>query len=159
MLQSYSLPAAIYRTLLALVGWAALVLQFILARSDGNAAGVPMWLNITNFFSYFTVLTNLLVAFSLTAAQINPRSATGAFFSRSTVQTAIAGYMLVVGCIYNLILAKLWNPQGAHWVADFSLHTLLPLLYLLYWILFVPKGALWLSAPFAWLLYPLVYTI
>ena len=159
MLQSYSLPAAICRTLLALAGWAALVLQFVLARSDGNAAGVPTWLNIVNFFSYFTVLTNLLVAFSLTSAQINPRSATGAFFSRSTVQTAVAGYMLVVGCVYNVILAKLWNPQGAHWIADFSLHTLLPLLYLGYWILFVPKGTLWLSAPLAWLLYPLVYLL
>jgi hypothetical protein len=159
MLQSYSLPAAIYRTLLALAGWATLVLQFALARADGNVAGQPMWLNISNFFSYFTILTNLLMACSLTAAQINPRSATGAFFSRSTVQTAIAGYMLVVGCIYNVVLAKLWNPQGVHWLADFSLHTLLPILYLVYWVLFVPKGALWLSAPIAWLLYPLAYLL
>lgn len=159
MLQSYSLPAAICRTLLALAGWVTLVLQFVLARSAGQAMGQSDWMTIGNFFSYFTVLTNLLAAFSLSAAQLNPRSTLGAFFSRATVQTAIAGNMLVVACVYNVVLAKLWNPQGSAWVADFLLHSILPLLYLGFWTLFVPKGVLWLSAPLAWLLYPLLYLI
>lgn len=157
MLQSYSLPAAICRVLLALTGWVVLVLQFALAHSTGKAIGQTMGMTTANFFSYFTILTNFLVAFSLTMSLFSSRSALGAFFSRATVQTAIAGYMLVVGCVYNVVLAKLVNLHGSAWVADFFLHTLLPLFYLGYWVLFVPKGSLWFSAPLAWLGYPVLY--
>ena len=159
MLQSYSLPAAICRVLLALTGWVILVLQFVLAHSTGKAIGQTMGMTTANFFSYFTILTNFLVAFSLTMSMFSSQSRVGAFFSRATVQTAIAGYMLVVGCVYNVVLAKLINLHGSAWIADFFLHTLLPLFYLGYWVLFVPKGSLWLSAPLAWLMYPLLYLV
>src|ERR1700744_5459004 len=157
MLQSYSLPAAICRVLLALPGWVMLVLKSVRAQSAGKGIGQTMGMTTANFFSYFTILTNFLVAFSLTMSMFSSRSALGAFFSRATVQTAIAGYMLVVGCVYNVVLAKLVNLHGSAWVADFFLHTLLPLFYLFYWVLFVPKGSLWLSAPLAWLAYPALY--
>jgi hypothetical protein len=159
MLQSYSLPAAICRTLLALAGWVTLILQFVLAHSAGVALGQTLGMTTSNFFSYFTILTNLLVALSLTMALFYTRTGMGTFFSRASVQTAIAGCMLVVGGVYNLVLAKLWNPHGSQWVADILLHTVLPLLYLAYWVLFVPKGNLGLSAPLPWLLYPLVYLL
>lgn len=159
MFESYSLPAAVCRTLLALAGWVTLILQFFLARSAGEALGQTLGQTTGNFFSYFTILTNLLVALSLSLILFYTRTGLGAFFSRASVQTAIAGCMLVVGAIYNLVLAKLWNPHGSQWLADVLLHTVLPLFYLAYWILFVPKGTLGLSAPLPWLLYPLVYLL
>ena len=159
MLQSYSLAAAIYRTFLAVLGWVSLVLQFFLARAGGHALGQTAALTTANFFSYFTIITNLLVAFSLSTAQLNPRSRLGAFFSRSSVQTAIAGNILVVALIYNIVLAKLSNLQGSAWLVDFLLHTAIPALYMVYWLLFVPKGMVSLWAPLAWLLYPLLYLL
>lgn len=157
MLQSYSLPAAICRVLFALLGWVSLVLQFFLACSTGKALGQPFLQTASNFFSYFTILTNLLATLSLSILVANPRSNAGKFFSRPTVQTAIAGNILIVCCVYNMILAKLWNPQGAQWLADVLLHTNLPLFYLVYWILFVPKGTLGAGSPLPWILYPLAY--
>ncbi|TDW96302.1 Pr6Pr family membrane protein [Dinghuibacter silviterrae] len=159
MLESYSLPAVLCRILLAIAGWVTLILQFFLIRSAGEAMGQTLGMTTGNFFSYFTILTNLLVAFSLSVALFYTRSGMGAFFSRASVQTAIAGCMLVVGGVYHLVLAKLWNPHGSQWAADVLLHTVLPLFYLVYWILFVPKGNLGLSAPLPWLLYPLVYLL
>jgi hypothetical protein len=159
MLQSYSLAAAICRTFLAVLGWVSLVFQFFLAQAGGHALGQTTVFTTANFFSYFTITTNLLVAFSLSAAQLNPRSRFGAFFSKSSVQTAIAGNILVVALIYNVVLAKLSNLTGSAWLVDFLLHSTIPVLYMVYWLLFVPKGVLSLWAPLVWLLYPLAYVL
>jgi len=159
MLQSYTVLTAIYRTILGLLGWLALVIQFCIMRSNGARIGLPFSVWGINFLSYFTILTNVLVAFSLSAALFSSLSRAGAFFSRATVQTAILGNIVVVGCVYNLILARLWNPQGLQWTVDVLLHSVIPLLYLLYWVLFVPKGTLTFTDPFPWLIYPFLYLL
>jgi hypothetical protein len=159
MLQSYSLPAAICRILIGLCGWIILIMQFFLMHTLGEAMGLSSSVTTVNYFSYFTILTNLLAAFCVSIVAIKPRSAVGAFFSRATVQTSIAGNILVTACVYNLVLAKLWNPRGEWWIADFFLHTAIPVLYVIYWLLFVPKGTLKLSSPFPWMLFPLVYLL
>jgi hypothetical protein len=159
MLQSYSLAAAIYRIFLGMIGWCALVLQFFLARHVAETNGLTPAMATANFFSYYTILTNILVALQLTVVTLNPRSIIGVFFSKTSVQTALAANIVLVGLVYNLILARLWNPQGWSWVADFLLHTAVPLLYLTYWVLFVPKGTLPWTAPLPWLLYPLAYIV
>lgn len=159
MLQSYSLAAALYRIFLGLIGWGALVLQFFLARAVAGANGQTVAEATFHFFSYYTILTNILLMAGLTVVTVNPRSVAGAFCSRASVQTALTGNIVLVGLVYNLILAKLWNPHGWYWVADSLLHTAIPVLFLLYWFLFVPKGTLGWKAPLPWLLYPLAYLI
>jgi len=155
MLQSYSVPSAFFRILIGLAGWVALVWQLCLMLTPTKGFGEIL----LNFFSYYTILTNFLAAFCLSMGLLKPHSRVGAFFNRISVQTAIAGNILVVALIYNLILAKLWNPQGAQWVVDFSLHTAIPIMYILYWVFFVPKGTLTFRSPLPWLLFPLVYLL
>jgi hypothetical protein len=159
MLQSYSLAAAIYRILLGMAGWLALLSQFFLLWASAKAQGLPGGEAVVNFFSYYTILTNIILAFNLSVLTMAPRSRLGVFFFRATVQTAIAGNIALVSVVYNAILARLWHPEGWQWVVDFSLHTAIPILCLVYWFLFVPKGTLRLTAPIPWLLYPLVYLI
>jgi hypothetical protein len=159
MLQSYSLAAAIYRILLGLTGWLALLLQFFLMWGEAKTKGMPAAETFVNFFSYYTILTNILLALALSFVTLAPRSGVGSFFSRATVQTALAGNIVLVSLVYNLILSGLWSPHGWQRLVDFGLHTAIPLLYLLYWFLFVPKGTLKLTAPFPWLLYPLAYLV
>jgi hypothetical protein len=67
--------------------------------------------------------------------------------------------MCIVGIIYNLILRSLWDPKGLQRLADELLHVANPLLFLLFWILYVAKRELQWKHAFRWLLYPVVYIV
>ncbi|WP_439541831.1 Pr6Pr family membrane protein [Hyphomicrobium sp.] len=143
--------AAGLRVLAAAIGWFALALQYWLVMT-GDIGPDPVNRTI-NFFSYFTITTNIIAAIAMTASVLAP----GSFFDRPSVRTAIATYMIVVAITYHLILRDLWNPQGWNWVADMSLHYVTPALFALDWLLFVPKTAVpWRTALLA-LVYPLLY--
>src|SRR3546814_15400988 len=65
--------------------------------------------------------------------------------------------LALVGLAYNLLLRHLWQPEGWQFVADELLHDVVPLLYITYWWLWVPKGTLRLGHIGLWVIYPLVY--
>ena len=110
-----------------------------------------------NFFSYFTILSNLLVAISLSYQLNFPRSKPGQFFSSTSVSTAIAVYIFIVGLVYNLVLRGIWSPTGWQLVADNLLHVAVPLLYILYWYFFSnPEKLPWKSL-LSWLVFPAFY--
>ncbi len=138
---------------MALLGWFALLLQFYLMPN------APKGKPIGNFFGYFTILTNLLVALCFTVVLLSPSSRAGRFFSRPAVQSGIALYIGIVGLVYSLALRALWDPQGWQKTADMILHDIIPVLYLVYWIFFVLKGSLKWKDVLTWLIYPLIYII
>ncbi len=140
---------------IALAGWTGLVLQLIVAVRTGLRHDVPGWHPVLIALSYFTVLTNLLVTV-LVSARIGRVSARS-MLSRPGTLAAGAVYIVVVGIIYSLVLRALWAPSGIHKAADVILHDLMPVLYLLWWLSFAPKGGLTWSDPLKWLAYPLAY--
>lgn len=140
----------------ATCGWFALVCQFYLHVSNGT---VPLPELVIRFFSYFTITTNLLVAVYCTTCLSNPDSRLGRFFSRLTTVTAITFYIIIVGAVYNIILRPLWKPEGLQKLVDELLHTLVPLLQLIFWLLFIPKTGLEYKDTLPWMIYPLVYII
>ncbi|MEO8406739.1 MAG: Pr6Pr family membrane protein [Chitinophagaceae bacterium] len=149
--------AKIFALITMLVAWAALVLQLYLFIQQAPGNKITVAETIGRYFTYFTILSNLLVALGLTFILFLPGSLTR-FFSRISTQTAIAVYIFVVGLGYNFLLRHLWNPQGWQRIADELLHVAVPALYFLYWIIFVPGAALKWKNVFTWLLYPLIYT-
>lgn len=140
----------------ALAGWFALVAQFYLILVNRQA---PVTETIIRYFSFFTILTNLLVAYSYSLCLLAPGSGQAAFFSRPQVRTAITVYILVVGIVYNSILRFLWNPQGLQWFTDELLHTVIPLACLAGWFFFLNKASLQWKQVFPWLLYPFLYAV
>ena len=146
----------IYLVIVAIVGWLALILQFYLMIQNRK---VSILETTIRFFSFYTILTNILIALYSTFLLLKPDSGWGKYFSRPSVATAITIYILVVGITYNLILRQIWNPQGWDKVADELLHLAIPILFLVYWLIFVPKGTLKSGNVFPWLIYPLVYFI
>ena len=139
------------RALAAAIGWFAVVLQYWLVIA-GDVGPDPLNRTI-NFFSYFTILTNIIAATAMTASVV----ARGSVLDRAGMHTAIATYIIVVAVTYHLTLRDLWDPKGWQWVADMSLHYLTPALFVLDWVFFVRQSALpWRTAVFA-LAYPLVY--
>ena len=86
--------AIVFRIAAGLLGWFALALQYGLVMAgnfDTNATTRTI-----NFFSYFTILANILAALALTLPVTAPQSALGQFFVRPTVRTAITAYIIIV---------------------------------------------------------------
>lgn len=140
-----------YDVILALITWLAIIIQVII--ND----------NIANLFSYFTILTNLSIAASLSYSLIRPDTKAGRFFSTSSFQSALASYIIIVSLIYNFVIRSSWHQPFLEFTSDNILHILTPILYVLRWGLFTPKGTLkwndslkWLIVPFAYLFYSLI---
>ena len=70
----YNAAMRIYAAVGALLGWFALALQLYLMLVQSPAGGVAMLGTLITFFSFFTILTNLLVALVFTATVFRPGS-------------------------------------------------------------------------------------
>jgi hypothetical protein len=99
----------IVAAILAAIGWFALALQLRLILGVNAQTGIPVGETFVRFFSYFTILTNVLAALILTGVMLGHR---GTFLSRPAVQAAIASYITIVGLVYVTILRHLWAPAG-----------------------------------------------
>lgn len=139
------------------LGWAGLGIQLYLIFFARLSVGASLLGGLVSFFSYFTVITNTLVAVVLTCAVTNRESAARRWFLQPWVSSGIAVSIAVVGLAYSLLLRHLWHPQGWQFLADELLHDVMPLLFLAYWWFCVPKGSLRLKHLPLWLIYPLVY--
>jgi hypothetical protein len=152
----------LFQILAAATGWFALGLQYYVVVHDKS--GHKFIEGTLDFFSFFTILSNILVALALTLPWLGSDWRLGRFFARPSVRTAIAAYIIVVAAIYHLVLRPLWNPQGLQLAADILLHSVMPSLYIADWLLFVPKGTLtakhvlsWQTLPVAYAAYALMY--
>ncbi len=141
--------------LLALLGWAALVLQYYLLIQTTGAMGLSLTEGTIRFFSFFTIQTNILVALVLTAFSI--KSSPDEWLVHPFVRSAVAVYIAMVGLVYVVLLRHLWAPQGAQWIADTVLHYVMPVGYMLFWLSCVRKTGLRWYDPLLWLIYPLFY--
>lgn len=143
----------------AIVGWFSLILQLYVIISNAINNNNSIAGSIIKYFSYFTILTNILVALSLTMCIVMPSSTAGKFFKSGSAKAAIGVYIIIVGIVYNLLLRQLWDPKGLQLIADILLHQLIPIAYTIYWVVFVPKSNLEWKQPFIWLIYPLLYLL
>ncbi|MDI2141066.1 MULTISPECIES: Pr6Pr family membrane protein [unclassified Pseudomonas] len=141
----------------AVLGWAGLGIQLYLIFFARLSVGASLLGGLVSFFSYFTVITNTLVAVVLTCAVTDRESAARQWFLQPWVSSGIAVSIAVVGLAYSILLRHLWHPQGWQFIADELLHDVMPLLFLVYWWLCVPKGTLRLKHLPLWLIYPLAY--
>jgi hypothetical protein len=137
----------------ALASWFALILQLYISLSQPDS----MIFNLIKYLSFMTIWTNFIVAFTFTFQIILTESRLGKFFRKPVIQGGVLLYIIVVALVYHLVLASIWDPKGLEKVADEFLHTIVPALYLLYWIFFTNKGYLKFSDSIKWLIYPLTY--
>jgi hypothetical protein len=137
----------IYRNVAATLGWATLALQLYLTVTLARANGLGTAEGVIRYFSYFTILTNILVAFALTWPQ------------RPAVVAGIATSISLVCITYNLVLRQLWHPTGLSLIADELLHVVMPVVFVVYWLVLTPKGHLRWTHVAWWALYPIGYLL
>jgi hypothetical protein len=117
-----------WRILLAAVACLGPALQYGLMVYDETLVSAAV--KSVEFFSYFTILSNMLAAATLTAPLVAPHSRFAAWAEQSGPRAAIATYLTITAVVYHTLLASQWNPQGLRFVSNLTLHTITPLAYL-----------------------------
>lgn len=126
-------------------------LAILLDRPDAKVA---------NFFSFFTIQSNLLAAVVLLVTAAFAFGAGRAPDTWVLVRGAAVAYMATTGIVYDVLLAdiqadlQLTEP----WV-DWVLHRLMPVVMVLDWLLAPPARRLALRESLVWIAYPLLYCI
>ncbi len=157
---------ALARLAVAAAGVAAIVGQLITSLDYWPNHGVTnIALSVVNFFSFFTILSNvgaIVVMLVGAAILVTNKGHDPAWFN--LLRGSVATYMIVTGIVYNLLLRGIQLPQGAtlEWSNEI-LHVAVPIALLLDW-LFTPGRAeiawsnLWkiLVFPIVWVTYTLV---
>lgn len=148
--------ARIFAFVGAAIGWFAVITQFYIQLSNRHVS-VPE--TILRFFGYFTIDTNILAAVCFTFIFLGSNSGLGRFFSRASTVTALTVYITIVGLIYNVILRSTWDPHGMQKLVDELLHSVIPILFILFWLLFAQVEELKWKNALPWLIYPVIYMI
>lgn len=132
----------------ALAAAVSLGAQWLVSAGLMPAAG-PVGV-LWRMLGYFTVLGNLATLVLMAGVAFNGRIS-------AKTSAAITIVMAMVGMGYHILLAGIWAHQGLAWWADQGLHTAVPLLMVLWWAVFAPKGGLAGRDAFVWLIWPIGY--
>jgi len=136
---------------LAMAGSAVAALAYQIANLEDADVFRP-----ANFFSFFTVQSNVLAIALLAACVLVRRDDRGPSFD--AVRGAITLYMVITGVVFALFLSGMQEELQTHiaWV-DFIVHRLMPVALLADWLVDPPRHRLAPRVALLWLLYPLAY--
>jgi hypothetical protein len=159
----------------AVVAWCGLVLQLVVSASGiypstgtvlsqlgpGNplgAAGIVP--RVLDFFSYFTIWSNIVVAVVLTMLARRPARDTPRF---RVLRLDSLLMIVITGLVYAVVLAPNAHPEGWNIPANALLHIVTPTLTVLVWLIAGPRGWIaWstiarsLIIPIVWVVYTLL---
>ena len=110
--------------------------------------------SLVRFISYFTILTNTLVAVYY---GMHFRCGDRSWITRPGAVTAVTAFILIVGIVYQVVLRWTWSPTGWNWVVDELLHSVVPTYALIYYVLFSDRADHRFRRIAPWLAYPIVY--
>lgn len=141
-----------YRIAFAALGIVAIISQLV------NVWDLPN--NPGNFFSFFTIESNLLAVVVLLYGVIRP-GIVGRSHTLDLVRGAAVLYMSVTGLVYGVLLSGYQEELQTTlpWV-DTALHRVLPLVMIVDWIIDPPDNRLtWREAVPRWVVFPVVYLV
>jgi hypothetical protein len=143
------------RAALATAILVAIVAQFV--EAGDNAIFTP-----TNFFSYFTILSNVGAMLVLGSLAVRPRLVDRESFE--IVRGAVTVYMTITGIVYNVLLAPAAADVSTQlaWVNSI-VHVIAPVVVVVDWFVdrspirpTLGQAATWLIFPAVWLVYTMV---
>jgi hypothetical protein len=151
-------PVRWFAILVAALTWFALLLQFYLSVRTSIARGQTGLQGVVMYFSFFTVLTNIIVALVVTIPFLVPSSQLGKFCASIDTIAGVAVNIALVSITYNLLLRGVWNPQGLQLLGDILLHDVVPILFVVFaWQYARYAGAATFAARARWALWPIIY--
>lgn len=147
-----------WHAITAVVAIAALVFQLWLTLSGHRTLlteGQPSTrITLVRFFSYFTILSNLLVAVTTTSLALGKDRDSRLW--RVLHVDAIVGIALT-GIVHWFFLRPLLDLHGNDYLADKLLHVVVPVLAVIGWVVFGPRGRVGRSDLLPSAIYPALY--
>jgi hypothetical protein len=150
-------PRIVYLAAAGLVAWFGLALQSWVGLEVMWGSGYSTLGALVKLLSYFTILTNGLVALCYVADFIQAKRRERPSPTRIRNRSGVAVSIVMVGLGYELLLRRHQHFEGWPFVANFMVHDATPFLFIIYWTCFTPKGALRWRDPLFWILYPAIY--
>ncbi len=141
----------------SIIGFAAIIIQMFASLEHSFEKGRTLALALNIYFSYFTVLSNIIVATCWGGVALWPQSKLSIWFKNGKVNTAICLYILIVGLIFYTLLYNTWDPQGWEYFATHAMHFYVPLMYFYLWFTEFREGKLAYKNVYSWLFFPLAY--
>lgn len=111
-----------------------------------------------NFFSYFTILSNVFLACVLLVAALRSLGNKKSSKILDYLRGAATVYMATTGIVYALLLSHYDLGLTLPWV-NFVLHQLAPILALVDWIATPPGKRLPTRTLWTWIVFPFMYVI
>ena len=111
---------------------------------------------ILSGFSYFTIVSNVLVIAILTWVFFKPKSDSEV---RKVLEFSALINIIITAVIYWVLLSLVWKVEGSHSVGSWLVHYIVPALYVTNWILFRPKLTMTIKEVIAALLVPVLYLV
>jgi hypothetical protein len=137
------------RVLLGLLGLSSIIIEIAVLSHEGV-------FNASNFFSFFTILSNLFAAIFLIYFGVTNN------FSHKTqiIRGAVTLYMLMTGVIFAMLLAGLENVRltAVPW-DNLILHYIMPIVVVGDWVLSPPKKTLPRKVVALWIVFPILYVL
>ncbi|MFD2941742.1 Pr6Pr family membrane protein [Flavobacterium notoginsengisoli] len=124
-----------------------------------NQSEFTLFSAIVRFFSFFTILTNSIVFICSALILFGGRFEISTFFRKTTTITAITVYIIIVGLVFNLLLRSVVDLKGLHRVVSEIFHTVVPILFFLYWLFYINLEKISFKTIIVWLVYPIIYVI
>jgi hypothetical protein len=145
----------LYRRIFAVLAWITLGVQYGLFLKALTVAAILE--RTVEYVSYFTIVTNFLIAFAFTVPVLAPESRAGRWWAAASPRGATTVFAVVVMIIYHLLLRSLWEPKGLQLANDYMLHYVMPIAILVDWLAFTPRGGLRWRDAVTWLVVPTLY--
>lgn len=157
-------------TLNAAIAWAGIVLTVLLSAlgwyraapvdpgmyGDTPAGAAGALARVSDTLSYFTIWSNIAVAVTMTLLARAPGLDT---LARRVLRISSLLMITVTALVYHVVLAPNIDVEGWSLITDPLLHTLTPLLTVVVWVVWGPRG--WITArllPLS-LAVPLLWTV
>ncbi|WP_425996412.1 Pr6Pr family membrane protein [Caulobacter sp. DWR1-3-2b1] len=146
-----------WRILIAALACLGPALQYgLMIHNESLASGLA---KSVEFFSYFTILSNILAAVVLTAPLIAAGSVVATWAERSSTRIGVAVYLTITAAIYHTLLSGLWDPKGWRLVSDTLLHTVTPALFVIDWLARGGRGETGRATAAKALIFPALYGV
>lgn len=142
--------------MIAILAWSAIIAQYFL-MIENKVVSIPA--TTLRFFSFFTILTNIIVATFFSLNFRKSKNRVSSKLDSSALVTSITLYITIVGLTYQVLLRHLWHPTGLQMLVDESLHSVIPVIAIFYWFMYANKSGLEYRQIPKWLIYPLVYLL
>jgi len=141
------------------IGTIALILQFNVAVDYWTTRGLSLSAAIGQHFSYYTIITNTFACICFAGVFARKKSRVRKFLLSKSFLSTITVNLLFVAIAYNVLLRHLWNPEGVEFYVNEILHSVMPVIFIFFYYLFVPPDKLKWHCIFSWLIIPLNYIV